>query len=266
MVKKISVAVVVFALWLSALSTGRAAAPAAPAAPASYNFAKPKLVTGTLYAIGSDRKQVVYTFRRTATRSGDAVHVERQFLTTNGTVAAVEKILYENNQLVSYKMHDFQARISGVIRIEPDLKDPGRRKLFISYTHGHHAAKDRIRTLKPDTLIDDTLYPFMLDHWAELMQGRAVTFRFVSLNWERTFKFELRKTGASVQNGRPVVQITMKPASFFLAMFVKPIRCTVQQDSPHKILSYVGRTTPRVRKGKSWKVLDAVTVFHYPPD
>ena len=230
----------------------------------AYDYSKPSLLTGTLFAIGSDRKQVLYTFRRTAVRSGDIVHVDRQFLLTNGTVAAEEKVLYESNQLVSFEMQDFQARVSGAIQIEPDPKNPARQNIFISYTHGLNPPKGRARPLQPDTVIDDTLYPFMLAHWDDLLRGKTVRFHFVSLDWERTFEFELMKTGASVQDGQPVVQITMKPANIFIARLVRPIVFTVQANGSHFILSYLGRTTPRVRKGNSSKELDAETVFNYP--
>ena len=72
------------------------------------------------------------------------------------------------------------------------------------------------------------------------------------------------KTGESVQNGRPVEQIRMEPASVVVAPFVDPLIFTVEKDGPHHILSYIGRTTPRIQKGEAWKYLDAETVFNYP--
>ncbi|HEV2437411.1 MAG TPA: hypothetical protein VG077_15575 [Verrucomicrobiae bacterium] len=250
-------------LWRSGLPSGLAADTASPATTPVYDYAEPKLLTGTLYAMGSDRKTVLFTFRRTATRSGATVHVERQFLTTNGAVAAVEKVFYESNRLVAYEMLDYQARVSGAIHIEPDSENPARQDIFISYAHGLDPPKGRARTLQPDTVIDDTLYPFMLAHWDDLQRGKAVEFHFVSLDWERTFEFELVKTGETMRNGRPVVLLTMKPTNMFISRLVKPLRFTVQKHDPHRILSYTGRTTPRILKGKSWKYLDAETVFNY---
>ena len=255
--------VALLALGWSGLSAGLAADTSSSATTPVYDYADPKLLTGTLYALGSDRKTVLFTFRRTATRSGSAVRVERQFLGANGTVAAVEKVLYESNQLVSFEMQDFQASLSGAIHVEPDPENPARQNIFISHAHGLHPPKGRPRTLQPDTVIDDTLYPFMLAHWEDLMRGKAAGFHFVSLDWERTFEFELMKTGESVQNGQPVVLLTMKPASLLIARLVKPLLFTVQKNDPHRILSYTGRTTPRIQKGKAWKYLEAETVFDY---
>lgn len=251
-------------LWLcwTAVPLSRAVDTAASNTAPVYDYSEPKLLTGTLYAVGSDRKEVLFTFRRMATSSGSTVHVERQFLTTNGTVAAVEKVVYQSNQLVSFEMQDFQANVSGSVQIETDPGDPDRSKIYVSYAHGLNPPKGRARALQPNILIDDTLYPFLIDHWNELMRGDAVKFRFVSLEWGRTFEFELRKTRVAEENSTPVVRITMKPTSRFIARLVNPLVFTVTRNAPHRILSYTGRTTPRIKKGNSWKYLDAETVFN----
>ena len=106
----------------------------------------------------------------------------------------------------------------------------------------------------------------MIDHWEELVSGKTIRFHFVSLDWKRTFVFDLAKTGEADENGVPVVRLTMKPASMFISAFVRPIVFTAEAKTPHLILSYIGRTTPRVKKGNSWKELDAETVFHYPSE
>ena len=253
--------VVRLVLWLSALPAGLAADPASPATAAAYDYAEPKLLTGSLYAIGSERKTVLFTFRRTATRSNSVVHVERQFFATNGALAAEEKVIYESNRLVSFQMREFQEQVSGAVRIEPDPKNPARQKIFISYARGLTPPKGDAQKLQPDTVIDDTLYPFLLAHWDDLMRGDAVKFRFVSLEWERTFEFRFVKAAESSQNGPSVVQIRMEPTGRFVAKLVDPLIFTVEKNGSHRILSYLGRTTPRIRKGRSWKYLDAETVF-----
>jgi hypothetical protein len=222
------------------------------------------LLTATIYAIGSGREKVLYTFRRTATRTNASVHVERRFLDTNGSVVAAETAVYESNRLVSLQVQEFKDRASGAVRIAPDPRDPARQQLYISYGHGLVPPRGEPQNLPPDTLIDDTLYPFMLAHWDDLMRGDAVKFRFVSLEWERTFAFRLAKTAESVRDGRALVQLKMEPLSPFVARLVNPLIFTMEKDSPHRLLSYIGRTTPYIKKGKSWKHLDAETVFDPP--
>jgi hypothetical protein len=256
--------VTLVALWLSARPAGFAADTPRPGTPAAYDYAEPKLCTGTLYEIGANRKTVLYTFRRTATRSNSIINIERQFFGTNGSVTAVEKVVYQSNLLVSYRMQEFQAQVSGAVRIAPDPKNPAQQQIFISYGPGLIPPRGKAQSLPPDTVFDDTLYPFMLAHWDQLMRGDTVKFRFVSFEWERTFAFCLVKTAESAQNGRTIEQIKMEPANLLVAQLIDPLFFTVEKDAPHRLLSYVGRTTPRIRKGNSWKYLDAETVFDYP--
>jgi len=93
------------------------------------------------------------------------------------------------------------------------------------------------------------------------MRGEQVKFRFVSIEWRRTFNFRLLKTGETVVNGRPCELICMQPTGFMLQQLVDPLVFTVETAAPHLMLSYIGRTTPRVKKDDSWKYLDAETVF-----
>ncbi len=255
---------VLLALWLGACPAGFAADTAPPMTLESYDFAEPKVLTGTLYEIGSERKKILYTFRRTATRSGSTVHVERQFFRPNGSEAAVDRVVYQTNRLVSYQMQEFQARVSGAARIAPDPKNPAQPQLFISYGPGLIPPKGDAQNLPPDIVFDDTVYPFMMAHWDTLIRGDTVRFHFVSFEWERTFMFRFVKTGESERNGRAVELIKMDPVSLFVAPMVDPLIFTVEKASPHRILSYTGRTTPRIQKGNSWKYLDAETVFDYP--
>lgn len=234
---------------------------AAPAAP--YDYASPALVTATLYETGSAEKKVLFTFRRTATRDGDTVHAERQFLRPDGSVAAVENVVYVAGQMVSFQMKEFQVNVSGSIEISPDPKKPGQQQMTIAFSHSLQPSKGETQTLAPDTVTDDSLYPFMLAHWDDLMHGDTVKFHFISLEWERTFTFHFVKTGEATRDGRPVELIKMEPTNIFVAHFVDPLYFTVEKDAPHRILSYIGRTTPRIKKGKSWKYLDAETVFDW---
>lgn len=254
---------VLVALGLSVFATSRAADAVRPATSEPFDYAEPKQFTGTLYELGSNQKKILFTFRRTATRSGSTVQVERQFISPDGSLAAVESAVYESGQLVSFQMKEFQARISGNIQIEPDPKKPGQKKIFINFNSGLESLKGEAKSLQPDTVTDDSLYPFMLAHWDELMRGEAAKFHFVSLEWEKTFGFRLVKAGETVRNGRTVEQIKMVPTNIFVAQVINPLVFTVEKEAPHHILSYIGRTTPRIKKGQSWKYLDAETVFDW---
>lgn len=224
---------------------------------------EPKRVTGTVYESGSDQKKVLFTFQRTATNSGPTTRVERRFIRPDGLVAVVENVVYESGQLVSYDMKEFQAKVWGDIQISSDPKKPARKKISINYCPAPDTKKDAGQNLQPDTLIDDNIYPFILSHWDALMHGDAVKFRFVSLEWEKTFGFRFVKESEIIRHGLALVRIKMEPTSLLVSRLIDPIYFTVEKDGTHRIAGYIGRTTPRIQKGKSWKYLDAETVFDW---
>ncbi len=138
------------ALWLSTPPAALAAGTRSPAISPAYDYAKPELFSGTLYEIGSDRKKPLFTFQRRATRSGDTVHVERRYFGTNGGMTILEKLVYESNQLVSYRMQEFQAQVSGTVLIARDPKNPAQQQIFISYGAGlQPQSKAKPRTSHP---------------------------------------------------------------------------------------------------------------------
>jgi hypothetical protein len=250
------------AFGMPGLPRGFAAEAAAPET-GPFDYAKPELFTGTLYALGSQRTNLLFTFRRTATRSNSVVHVVRQFVRPDGFLAAQEDVVYDSNRLLSLQMREFQAKVSGAVLVTPDPQNPGQPKLYIGYGRGLEPPKGESQPLPPDTLIDDTIYPFMLAHWDDLMQGTPVKFHFISLEWKRVFGFQFVKSSECTLNGATVELIKMEPTSRIVSKLVDPLVFTIEKAAPHRIIQYVGRTTPRFKKGKSWKYLDAETVFDW---
>ncbi|MEI8288981.1 MAG: hypothetical protein WCH99_05865 [Verrucomicrobiota bacterium] len=249
-------------IWMGLSLTSMAAD--APTTTETFDYAEPKLITGTVYETGSEQKKVLYTFRRTATRTNDTVHAERQFARPDGFVAAVENIVYKSGRLVYFQMKEFQANVSGTIDITPDPKNPAQQNICIGYDDGLTPQKgDFKKNLQPDTVIDDTLYPFMLAHWDSLMKGDSVKFHFVTLEWKRTFMFRLVKVGETTMHEHTHIKIKMEPTNLLVAPMVNPLFFMMEKDGDHHLVSYVGRTTPRVKKGKFWKYLDAETVFDW---
>ena len=225
------------------------------------DLAGPAQISGTIYKLGSDRKVVLFRFLRTAKPSGAGIRVQREFWTPQGRLAAREDVQYESNCLVFCRMQEFQAKVSGLVTIQPDSKHPGLSTLRIGYAKTLTPPVGEPQLMKPDTLIDDEVYPFILAHWNDLMQGVAVRFRFIALEWRRSFNFQLVNTGLVSLHGRQCVQITMKPSGFLLQQLVKPLVFTLDMSPPHAIQSYTGRTMPRVCVNGTWKYLDAETVF-----
>jgi hypothetical protein len=231
------------------------------------DLADPTVMTGTFYEIGSHREKILFKYRRQATRDGNLIHVEQSFSLPDGQLVCRESILYRQDQLVSYAMLDLRAKSQGSILIEPTPKDPRTQRLQLAFIPGGadgskvHKATE---ILQPNTLICDTIYPYILAHWDDLLQGKSVKFRLVSLDPAGTFNFRLIKDSESTWQSRPVVGIKMEPANFILAHWIHPIFFTIEKAAPHRAFSYIGRTSPRIKVGDAWKFADAEAVFDWP--
>jgi hypothetical protein len=255
---------VLMALWLSTTPGKCADIATNTASTGAFDYAQPALLTGTVYETGSAHKKILFKFQRSATRSGSTVRVERKFILPDGSNAATENIVYEAGQMISCEIKELQASLWGNIQIQGDSKKPARQKITINHGHDGDAKKaGTTEDMSRDVLIDDSIYPFIMAHWDELMRGTSVKFQFVSLEWEKTFGFKFSKADESNRNGTPMVTIRMEPTNFLVASFMDPLVFTVEKNAPHRVVEYLGRTTPRIKSGKSWKYLDADTVFDW---
>jgi hypothetical protein len=100
-------------------------------------------------------------------------------------------------------------------------------------------------------------------HWDELMRGTTLKFWMVSFDHDRIFTFTLRKAEPFKATGGSTVWLKMAAGNLLVAGFMDPIYFQVEQAAPHRIVEYIGRTAPMIKKGNSWKYLDAETVFDW---
>jgi hypothetical protein len=233
----------------------------------SIDLASPRVVTGTFYEIGSNRQKVLFTFRRTATRTGDQIQVEETFTLPDDAVACREHIHYLAGRLLSYDSEDFRADIRGSIVVDADPKNPKKERVRLEQIQGRNPGARVVKgveLLQTNTLISDTIYPFILEHWEDVMRGAAVKFRLVSLEPASTFGFKVVKEAETTASGRPTVRIKMEPSNLVVAQLIRPIYFTIEKTAPHRVFSYVGRITPREKVGGAWKFVDAEAVIDWP--
>jgi len=247
-----------FALLLPMVSSGASANVDEP------DYREPKLLTGTIYAIAPEPKQVLFTFRRTAERAGSAIRVLREYYLPSGAIAARERVLYDHGKLVSCEVEELQTGATGHAVLRPESAAGQRQSIYFEYVSGG-GAKRELRTEGPrkDVLISDMLPSFLLSHWDELMKGAAAKFRFIVLSRTETIGFKLVKESETTWRDKPVVLFKMEPTSPLIARLIQPVHFTVERGGERRILQYVGRTTPRIKRAGKWEELDAVTVFDW---
>ncbi len=248
-------------LFAAAAILRAAAGSATPAT--TVDYLEPKVLTGTIYTDSTLRK-VLFTFRRTATNFGPAIHVLREYFRPDGTLAARERVEYAGDRLVSFQLSEVQSGASGSAVIRPDPNDSHARRIDFEYADGPgRGKKSDTERLRPDTLVNDTMAPFILAHWNALMEGATVRFRFVALARAETVGFKLEKQSEGRWQGKPVVRLRMEPSSLIIAQFIEPLIFTIEKEGRHRILCYSGRITPRIQRKGAWEDLDAFTVFDW---
>lgn len=237
---------------------------APPSADTKLEYEEPVFLTGEVFGPGAGKRQPLFKFRREATRTGEMLHVRRDFTYPDGRPAAQERVLYQGNNLVSYDLKELQTGAEGQARIQRDPANPARGSIEFQYTaQAGRKPKTRRETFTEAPLINDMVAPFLISHWESLLQGAKIKCRYIVIPRRETVGFTFAKDSESTWQGRPVVVIRMEATSPFVATIVNPMFLTIEQNPPHHVLQYVGRTTPKISIGGKWKDLDSVTVFDW---
>ena len=227
-------------------------------ATAASDYLEPHLLTGAIYDKPEGR--LLFTFRRTATQTGDVVRVLREFLNPDGSVAARERVVYERGRLARFELDELQVGASGHAQV--NALEGDRQRIGFEYRTAGKLKQDS-ETPRGEVLISDMLPAFVVRHWEELSRGGAVNFRYLVVPRLETIGFQLRRESTGTFQGKQVVRLKMEPTSWLIAQVLDPLLFTVEAQAPHRIFHYRGRTTPKVRSGDSWRDLDALTVFDW---
>jgi len=227
-------------------------------------YEEPRWLTGAIYGQGPDNRKLLFKFQREATRSGKRLTVQRDYTYPDGKIAARERVIYDANELVAYELDELQIGAKGSAKIERESKNPAKDSIQFRYTNqSGERPKANTEALRDNTLINDMVGPFIAAHWDQILNGQKVKCRYVVVPRKETVGFTFAKDATSIWRDRGVIILKMEPSSPFISALVDPLYFTVEKDPPHRVLQYVGRTTPKVEAAGKWKDLDAVTVFDW---
>jgi hypothetical protein len=231
----------------------------AEALPLKYEV--PASLTGTIYdATGTN---VLFEFKRTATRAGTNLTVLREYTAPDGKVAGRETVSYQGDQLLTYTLDDVQTGANGSAKILREPSNPPSGKIEFNYLVPRGQLETATESLRPDTLTSDMVGPFLSDHWTALISGREVKCRYLVVPRMETVGFTFTRTAETSWRGKPVVVIRMAASSWVVGLKVDPLFFKIEKNGQHRILQYTGRVTPKIKTKTGWKDLDAVTVFDW---
>jgi len=229
------------------------------ALPLKYEF--PTSLTGTIYA--ATGTNVLFTFKRTATRAGTNLNVLREYAAPDGKLAARETLTYHGDQLAAYVLEELQTGAKGSVTFVNDRSNPAAGRIKFNFLAPGGQSEDATESLRPDTLASDMVPPFLADQWADLMKGREVNCRYLFVPRKETIGFTFSRYAETTWRGKPAVVVRMKASSWAVGLAVDPLFFTMEKDGQHRILQFTGRTTPKIKFKAGWKDVDAVTVFDW---
>jgi hypothetical protein len=239
-------------------------AAAAEAAATPLKYEEPKRLTGNIYAKGSTN--LLFRFKRSATRSSSKLSVLREYTYPDGKAAARERATYYGDNLAAYDLEELQVGAAGRAIIQREPGDPPKGTIRFEYSKDAASGaspKASTEDLRKDTLVSDMVAEFLVSHWAQLARGEKVRCRYVVVPRRETVGFTFIMGADTTYKGRRAVIIRMEATSPIIARLVDPLIFTVEKEAPHHVLQIIGRVTPKLRVGNSWEDLDALTVFDW---
>jgi len=230
-------------------------------------FVVPDVVTATIFSASSNSAPALFTFRRTIQRTASTLKVLREYWYADGTPAAREHVVYENESLALYQLEELQTGDFGSATIKFDPSDPARGRVMFQYVKAgprHPTTSTRSEALQPNTLINDTVGTFLAAHWDQLFRGEKVACRYIVLSRRETVGVTFRKESDALCRGREVIGLKMEPTNLLIAALVQPLRFLVEKAPPHRVLQYIGPTAPKLGQAGHWTEFnDALTIFDW---
>lgn len=197
------------------------------------------------------------------TRNDAGTESRTVYSDVKGKPVVEETTTYEGGKLKRYTYNQLQVDEKGEIEVRDG-------KVFYTYTAQGKTEKDN-EDLEDNMLVPDMIGAQILKDWAELMKGETIKIRILLLERLDNIGFKLFKDKERDFNGKPAVDIVMKPSSIFIAAIAPSFLITVEKDAPHRLLETFGRLpvrvpnkTPPVNR-KDWDAIDARLTFAAAP-
>ncbi|HZR17937.1 MAG TPA: hypothetical protein VFE51_11480 [Verrucomicrobiae bacterium] len=223
-------------------------------------------MNASIYARKSDPPRLLFTFRRTASRSGSIIHVLREYFYPDGRTAARERVVYEGNSLKSYELEELQTGSSGTVSVSDDPRDRGHLQVTFEYSKdSSHRGHKRVVTepANSEPLVNDMMGAFLSANYDAIARGIKVSCRYIVVSRKEIVGLSFSKQGETTYHNREALILKLQPTNPLISVLVDPLYFIVEKAPPHRVLEYTGRTTPKINEGNRWKDLDALTVFDW---
>jgi hypothetical protein len=181
--------------------------------------AEGKQLKGTLYELNSNRQKRLYTWEMRI--CGDVW--TSTYRNLDGTTAVEDRVVYEGKTLVeySYVRHRIGERSSVIVR---------GKSITFKYSRSG-VSKTETNTTRGVFLTGPAVFPYLVEHLAELQAGKVLEFDYGVLDRLDYYSFTLSSRSPP---GSASIQVEIIASSFFVRMAIAPIIVSLSRDGSFK--------------------------------
>ena len=179
-----------------------------------------------------------FTFENDLQPEKDQLHSTVKYKDADGKLLVEEHIDYAQGKLTKYTYNQLQLSEEGTI----EVKDG---KVFYHFKNAK-GISDENEIVEGTLLVGDNVPTFIRANWDLILKDETIKARFLSVEMKDNFGFKFFKNKEYNQAGKDIVEITMKPSSFFIALLVPKIFLRFEKNPPHKLVEIMGRYPVRV--------------------
>jgi hypothetical protein len=120
--------------------------------------------------------------------------------------------------------------------------------------------KEDQEKLPPNLISGALAEDFIIENWDAIMKDETVYAKLAVMELREIIQFKFWKKQITKKNGREVMEVMMKPSSFFVSLIVDPIHIFMDLKEK-KMVHYIGRTPLWKFTNGKISALDAEIVF-----
>ena len=206
-----------------------------------------RVYRGTVFALDSTGGAPLYTYERRVgvTPEGlSAAHITRD--PAAKIIIAEEARFTPSYVLQRFEAANLQQGFSGGVEVSKD----GRQLTYRLNKNGQISTATE--AVSDPVVTGPTLHGFVLQHWDELLAGKALPVRMAVLAEKTSYGFEIRYSS----NTGGLSSFSISPSSMFVRMAIAPMKVSFVTASK-ALVSYEGRVPPMRVDGLKLKNLDA---------
>ena len=213
----------------------------------NFSFAEDLVATGIVF--DKEGKEKKFTYERYQTTDGTKITDRAVYKDMDGTVLTEETMVVDSDKLVRYDMDQKQLKQKAWIEV-------GKEKVTFNLKKFRKNNYPQTAKRRDNFVVGLQIVPTIIKNWDKLIKGDEVEIRLGVWHRQEDIGFDLTKE--KVDDKELVVK--MNPDSMFIRAVVDPIYFTFDKKTKN-LVSYKGRTTPKIKKGRSYYDFDGLTTY-----